>query len=66
MSDSWAALLDDSDIDEVGGEHTNDGVGYACFTARMPKRWSSTVTRLGVILPTRPAERLMNTRFTSD
>lgn len=32
-TDSWTTLLDDPDICEVGGEHTNDGVDYARFLA---------------------------------
>lgn len=31
--DSWAALLDDESIAEVGGEHANDGIDYAKFLA---------------------------------
>lgn len=32
-TDSWAALLDDPDVCEVGGEHTNEGIDYARFLA---------------------------------
>lgn len=31
--DSWATLLDDPSICEVGGEHTNEGIDYAKFLA---------------------------------
>lgn len=33
LQDHWAALLDDADISEVGGEHTNEGVDYARYLA---------------------------------
>lgn len=33
LQDHWAALLEDTDISEVGGEHTNEGVDYARYLA---------------------------------
>lgn len=31
--DAWTTILDDPAIKEVGGEHNNEGVSFACYWA---------------------------------